>query len=87
MLLALLGCSSGASVFSPELTSELPVLTASRSTGRPREVAANGDAATRLDSVRVLVVDDDEDSRELVRGVLEMQGAAVETAASASEVG
>lgn len=28
MLLALLGCSSGASVLSPELTSELPVLTA-----------------------------------------------------------
>jgi hypothetical protein len=28
VLLALLGCSSGASVFSPELTSELPVLTA-----------------------------------------------------------
>jgi Ankyrin repeats (many copies) len=28
ILLALLGCSSGASVFSPELTSELPVLTA-----------------------------------------------------------
>jgi hypothetical protein len=31
MLLALLGCSSGASVFSPELTSELPVLTATYS--------------------------------------------------------
>jgi hypothetical protein len=30
MLLALLGCSSGASVFSPELTSEWPVLTAYR---------------------------------------------------------
>ena len=28
MLLALLGCSSGASVFSPELTSEWPVLIA-----------------------------------------------------------
>jgi hypothetical protein len=28
VLLALLGCSSGASVFSPELTTELPALTA-----------------------------------------------------------
>jgi hypothetical protein len=31
MLLALLGCYSGASVLSPELTSELPMLTATYS--------------------------------------------------------
>jgi CheY-like chemotaxis protein len=39
----------------------------------------------RLTAVRVLVVEDDEDTRELVRATLEHAGAQVETVASASE--
>jgi CheY-like chemotaxis protein len=38
-----------------------------------------------LDKVRVLVVDDDEDSRELIRVTLEMQGAVATCVAGASE--
>ena len=38
-----------------------------------------------LDKVRVLVVDDDEDSRELIRVALEMQGAVATCVAGASE--
>ncbi|WP_437678317.1 response regulator [Sorangium sp. So ce131] len=46
--------------------------------GRPRE-------AVQLDGVRVLVVDDDDDARELVSYVLEDRGAEVVTASSAEE--
>ena len=38
-----------------------------------------------LEGMRVLVIDDEEDSRRLVREVLEVTGAAVDTAASAAE--
>jgi CheY-like chemotaxis protein len=38
-----------------------------------------------LDKVRVLVVDDDEDSRELIRVTLELQGAMATCVAGASE--
>jgi PAS domain S-box-containing protein len=41
--------------------------------------------AYRLDGLRVLVVDDDADSRQIIRRVLEESGAAVDTAASAVE--
>jgi signal transduction histidine kinase/CheY-like chemotaxis protein len=41
--------------------------------------------AHRLDAARVLVVEDDEDARELVRVTLEDAGAYVETAATASD--
>lgn len=42
-------------------------------------------APKRLDSARVLVVEDDEDARDLVRVTLEAAGAYVETVASATE--
>ncbi len=42
-------------------------------------------AVRRLDSVRILVVEDDDDTRELVRGTLENAGACVEAVASAGE--
>jgi signal transduction histidine kinase len=42
-------------------------------------------AARRLDSVRILVVEDDDDTREMVRGTLENAGACVEAVASAGE--
>jgi signal transduction histidine kinase/DNA-binding response OmpR family regulator len=55
---------------------------------RPRRevlaIAHNG-AEVRLDNVRVLVVDDEEDARSLVREVLSAEGAVVELAASADE--
>jgi signal transduction histidine kinase/ActR/RegA family two-component response regulator len=41
--------------------------------------------AHRLDRARVLVVEDDQDARELVKATLESAGAFVETAATASE--
>ena len=43
------------------------------------------DLKDRLSAVRVLVVEDDEDTRELVRATLEHAGAQVETVGSASE--
>ena len=41
--------------------------------------------APRLDSLRVLVVDDDEDARELLRALLESRGADVLTASSVAD--
>jgi signal transduction histidine kinase/ActR/RegA family two-component response regulator len=46
---------------------------------------ADANAVTSLASVRVLVVDDDADSRALLRMLLESAGATVDTAASADE--
>ncbi len=46
---------------------------------------ATTDAFTPLDAVRVLVVDDDAGTRDVVRALLEDAGAVVETAASAAE--
>ena len=52
----------------------------------PREVAAPVTALRdRLSAVRVLVVEDDDDTRELVRATLEHAGALVEAVASASD--
>jgi CheY-like chemotaxis protein len=42
-------------------------------------------AAPRLDGLRVLVVDDEEDARDLIAAVLQRRGAAVFLAASAAE--
>ncbi|WP_437818170.1 hybrid sensor histidine kinase/response regulator [Sorangium sp. So ce1078] len=52
---------------------------------RPLEVAARESARTRLDGLRVLVVDDEPDARELVNAVLCQRGAEVHVASSASE--
>jgi signal transduction histidine kinase/ActR/RegA family two-component response regulator len=50
---------------------------------RPRHTAAT--AAPRLDAVRVLVVDDEADARELFAHVLDTAGARVRTVSSAAE--
>jgi PAS domain S-box-containing protein len=49
----------------------------------PHELARR--SGLRLNGARVLVVDDDADTRQLLKRVLESQGAAVKTAASAAE--
>jgi len=65
---------------------DLPAPRATRSRGTRRAAPPEGaDAASRLDGVRVLVVDDAPDERELFSTVLARQGATVETAASAQE--
>jgi signal transduction histidine kinase/ActR/RegA family two-component response regulator len=57
-----------------------PVLSAPR-----RALQAPTPVAHRLDAMRVLVVEDDEDTREIVRKTLESAGASVEVAATAKE--
>ncbi|HJZ73930.1 MAG TPA: ATP-binding protein, partial [Vicinamibacterales bacterium] len=51
----------------------------------PARPAPQGAATARLDGVRVLVVDDERDSRELFAQVLENAGARVRTSASGSD--
>ena len=50
-----------------------------------RAVLARAASSPRLDGLRALVVDDDDDARELVREVLSQSGAIVITAASAKD--
>ncbi len=57
-----------------------PVLSAPR-----RALQAPIPIAHRLDATRVLVVEDDQDTREIVRRTLESAGASVEVAATANE--
>ena len=67
-------------------TIELPARTPTVAAGRwPREQPEAAAADIRLDGVNVLVVDDDEDARDLVAQMLSEQGAAVSLAASAEE--
>ncbi len=63
-------------------TVELPLLAADRPRRR-REAARSGAAV--LDGMRVLIVDDDADSNEAVRGVLAAAGAEVRAAGSTDE--
>ncbi|MBA3463159.1 MAG: response regulator [Deltaproteobacteria bacterium] len=67
-------------------TVSLPIC-ASQDEGPPRAVrmAPHVEHAVSLDGVRVLVVDDEQDARELLRGVLESAGATVTTASGAEE--
>jgi CheY-like chemotaxis protein len=60
----------------------LPVLAA---TGAPAAAESRREATGSLAGVRVLVVEDDRDTRELCRLVLEEQGATVEAVASVGE--
>ena len=48
-------------------------------------VLASHPIAVRLDAARILVVEDDEDTRELVRAILESAGASVETVGRADD--
>jgi signal transduction histidine kinase/DNA-binding response OmpR family regulator len=70
-------------------TLKLPVRTARATLSlwprRGLSAAQRDSSAIRLDHVRVLVVDDEEDSRLLVREVLAARGAVVELAASVEE--
>jgi signal transduction histidine kinase/DNA-binding response OmpR family regulator len=52
---------------------------------RSRKTHSSRRAAALLERSRILVVDDEEDARDLLRAVLEGEGAAVETAKSAGE--
>jgi CheY-like chemotaxis protein len=52
---------------------------------QPAEPVAAHSVARRLDAVRVLVVEDDEATRELVRTTLEDAGASVEAVATAGD--
>jgi signal transduction histidine kinase len=65
-----------------------PILEMARDSARAirRDAGANAKPSQpRLDSLRLLVVDDDEDSRELLARMLAEQGAKVSTAQSAEE--
>ena len=62
-------------------TVELPIRAAVRSSTAP----ATADGPRPLDALRVLVVDDGEDAREVVTAILEHAGAIVTTAASVDE--
>jgi signal transduction histidine kinase/ActR/RegA family two-component response regulator len=66
-------------------TVELPVRQGSASAGQQDHGGPLDGAAARLGAKRVLVVDDEEDTRELVRELLEQEGARVALAASADE--
>ena len=57
-----------------------PVVTAPR-----RPIQAPLPIEHRLDATRVMVVEDDQDTREVVRRTLESAGASVEVAATANE--
>jgi CheY-like chemotaxis protein len=67
-------------------TVELPLLATMATPAALRaEPTAGTEGLPALDGVRVLVVDDEPDARELVTAVLERCGAVVELAASAAE--
>jgi CheY-like chemotaxis protein len=66
-------------------TVRLPMVSVPVTVSRLDRGAGGGDEATRLEGVRVLVVDDHADGRELVSMVLQRCGAHTRAAASASE--
>lgn len=66
-------------------TVRLPIVSVPVSAGRVDRATGAGDDATRLDGVRVLVVDDHADGRELVSMILQRCGAHTRVASSAAE--
>jgi CheY-like chemotaxis protein len=66
------------------LKAELEYADSQKITGYAQHETARGEGL-RLDGARVLVVDDDADTRHLLKRILESHGAAVKTAASAAE--
>jgi signal transduction histidine kinase/ActR/RegA family two-component response regulator len=58
---------------------------ASETLARPKDEAGHADAEVGLDGVRILLVEDEPDTRECLMLMLEKQGAAVEAVASARE--
>ena len=75
-----LGRGATFTVTLPIYNPPVAVLAAPRPALQPAAVVAH-----RLDSARVLVVEDDQDTREIVRRTLEAAGASVDVAASASD--
>jgi CheY-like chemotaxis protein len=66
------------------LTTELQYADSHKTAGYAPHETARGERV-RLDGAHVLLVDDDADTRQLLKRVLESHGAAVKTAASAAE--
>ena len=66
-------------------TVELPIRSTSATRASQDESAAASDRQVRLSGLKVLVVDDEEDARALLRRVLEERGATVTLAASSDE--
>jgi signal transduction histidine kinase/ActR/RegA family two-component response regulator len=66
-------------------TVKIPLLERSGGSGEVEQAGGEFDQSPNLAGVRVLVVDDDVDSRELVAFILEEYGATVRVVASASE--
>ena len=63
----------------------LPVAQAQMESASPRIALAAADTRVRLDGVRVLVVDDEPQARELFTSILENAGASVRAAASVAD--
>jgi len=74
-----LGKGQGAT-FTVRLPFQIP-----KSTAKTKKSRQNGKASLRLKDLRLLIVDDDADIRELLAMVLQKDGAIVTTAASAQE--
>jgi PAS domain S-box-containing protein len=66
-------------------TLELPTRTVARARGEGAGDDARSNGRTRLDGLRVLVIDDESDARDLLSAILEDRGALVAASASASE--
>lgn len=66
-------------------TVQLPLLLLPRSPNRREQILLNDKSSVSLSGLRILVVDDDVEARELLTFILEQHGAEVKAAASATE--